>query len=543
MARKHWRMAAVAVVLSGVIVVPFVRNALADSNTGGGQAHAGRPPGSASAQSVQASALPSGYNVLGIDVSKYSHSLGNINWAAQAAQGVKFAYIKATEGTTYVNPYLGGDGGVQSDYTDARNAGLFVGAYAWGRPDNPDAVGQANFFIDHAGWGPDSKTLIPFLDIEWPYFTGLDNCYNLGKPAMASWIRRFVDQVKTRIGRAPMIYTAASWWNQCVDPSASFADCPLDLAYWQATAPTVMPTGWSTFAIWQYAGGNTSQVGNYDKDVINGDINALRALAGPTPPTVVSLHAHAGGHFVTAEQGGDKPLIANRWGIGSWEQFDEIDLDNGYLALRSHANGHYVTAENGGQLPLVANRMAIGGWEQFQVVNNTDGSVSFKARANGKYVTAENAGTSALIARATAIGSWQVFDAVPSPTLVSLRARANGRYITAENGGAKPLIANRTTVGSWEQFEKFDLGNGHIALRARANGRVVTAENGGVKPLIANRTAMGPWETFTVVNNGDGSISLRAMANGKYVTAENGGALPLIANRAAIGGWEEFDLV
>ncbi|MEN3305483.1 MAG: hypothetical protein V7603_1685 [Micromonosporaceae bacterium] len=537
MSPRRWRVAAVAAVLCGVVVVPFVRNALAGTAVpdGGGWARAGTPPGTAPARPLRASALPPGYNVLGIDVSSHDHHRGAINWPGVAGSGVKFAYIKATEGSTYTNPYFAGD------YAAARNAGLYAGAYAFGRPDRANPAGQADFLVDNAGWGPDSKTLIPFLDIEWPYFAGVNSCYNLGKDAMAAWIRQFVNRVKARIGRAPMIYTNAHWWRGCVSASASFADCPLDLASYTSTPPTP-PAGWNSFAIWQYAAGNNNQPGNYDKDVINGDLAALAALAGPTPPTVVGLHAHAGGHFVTAENGGAKPLIANRWGVGSWEQFDEVDLGGGNLALRSHANGHYVTADNAGRSPLIANRMAIGGWETFQRITNPDGSVSLRARANGRYVTAGNGGASALIANRTSIGSWEEFDAVPPPTLVSLRARVNGRYVTAENAGAKPLIANRAAVGSWETFERFDLGSGHIALRARANGRQVSADRAGAAPLIARGTSVGSWETFTVVHNGDGSVSLRAVANGRYVSAENAGALPLIANRTAIGDWEEFDM-
>jgi GH25 family lysozyme M1 (1,4-beta-N-acetylmuramidase) len=543
MTGKHWRMAAVAAVLCGVVAVPFVRNALADSTPGGGGwAHAGAPPGTVKSNGMGSSALPPGYSVLGIDISSHDHHLGDIDWASQVASGVKFAYIKATEYSTtpYINPFFAGASG--HDYQDARENGLLTGAYAFGRPDRGSPAVQADYLIDNSLWTPDSQTLTPMLDMEWPYFDPANPCYKLTPDAMAAWIRAFVDQVKARIGRTPMIYTNANWWNQCVSPTASFSDCPLDLASWTSTPPTP-PATWSTFTIWQYAEGDINVAGDYDKDVVNGDMATLAALAGPTPPDVVSLRAHANGRIVTAEKAGSLPLIANRWGIGTWEQFDEVDLGNGYVALRSHANGRYVTANNAGALPLIANRMAIGDWETFLKVPNADGSVSFKANANGKYVTAENAGASSLIANRTAIGVWEEFDVLPPPMVVSLKAHANGKYVTAENAGASSLIANRTQIGSWEQFDKFDLGNGHIALRAHANGRIVTAEKAGALPLIANRTAIGSWEIFTLVKNADGSVSLRANANGKYVTAEKAGALPLIANRTAIGVWEEFDLV
>lgn len=42
-------------------------------------------------------------SVTGIDVSSYQ---GNVIWQAQYNAGKRFAYVKATEGTTYRNPYF-----------------------------------------------------------------------------------------------------------------------------------------------------------------------------------------------------------------------------------------------------------------------------------------------------------------------------------------------------------------------------------------------------------------------------------------------------
>jgi subtilisin family serine protease len=261
----------------------------------------------------------------------------------------------------------------------------------------------------------------------------------------------------------------------------------------------------------------------------------------PVPPgsVAVSLLAGANGRFVTAENAGTAPLVANRTGVGQWEQFDQVDAGGGYVALRAHANGLYVTAGSG---PLVASRATIGAAEKFQLVSNADGTVSLKANANGRYVTAEDAGASALVANRTTIGAWERFTTMGAPTVVSLQAMVNGRLVTAENGGNAPLIANRGSAGLWERFDRIDVGGGYVALRAQANGKYVTAENGGDAPLIANRTTIGAWEKFQVVSNADGTVSLKANANGRFVTAENGGAAALIANRTAVGAWEEFQI-
>ncbi|GIH17509.1 fascin domain-containing protein [Rugosimonospora africana] len=128
--------------------------------------------------------------------------------------------------------------------------------------------------------------------------------------------------------------------------------------------------------------------------------------------SVISLRAHANNNYVTADNAGASPLIANRTAIGPWEQFDVLDAGNGNIALRAHANSDIVTADNAGASPLIANRTAIGGWETFQLIHNTDGSVSLKALVNNDYVTAENAGAQPLIANRTAIGPWEEFDLV-----------------------------------------------------------------------------------------------------------------------------------
>jgi len=123
------------------------------------------------------------------------------------------------------------------------------------------------------------------------------------------------------------------------------------------------------------------------------------------------------------------------------------------VSFRAYANGEYVTADNSGSSPLIANRTAIGAWETFDLINNADGSVSFRAHANNMIVTADNAGSSPLIANHATIGTSQEFDLIDNPDgSVSLRSHANNMIVTADNAGNSPLIANRTTIGTWEKF-------------------------------------------------------------------------------------------
>ncbi|WLE61748.1 lectin [Burkholderia plantarii] len=126
------------------------------------------------------------------------------------------------------------------------------------------------------------------------------------------------------------------------------------------------------------------------------------------------------------------------------------------VSLRSRTNGLYVTAENAGSQPLIANRTASGPWEQFDLIDAGGGAVALRSHANGLYVTAENAGAAALIANRTAVGPWETFDLIVQPftgAAVALRAHANGLYVTAANAGQGQLIAGAAQVGGWEQFD------------------------------------------------------------------------------------------
>ncbi|WP_345632075.1 GH25 family lysozyme [Rugosimonospora acidiphila] len=243
---------------------------------GGGWAHAGSPPGATpsaggAARASGPAATPPGYTVAGIDVSSNDHSGGQtIDWAGQAAAGVRFAYVKATEGSDYLNPYFA------SDYQAAKNQGLYVGAYDYARPDSDDPVEQADYFLANAQWANDGQTLVPLLDIEWPYAAiGLPDCWGLTPTQISSWIASWVNEVQAKIGRAPMIYTSTGWWNPCTGNDASSANLPLDIAGYSASPPT-LPAGWNQFALWQYA--DSPWPG--DKDVFNGTLAGLAALAG-----------------------------------------------------------------------------------------------------------------------------------------------------------------------------------------------------------------------------------------------------------------------
>jgi hypothetical protein len=73
------------------------------------------------------------------------------------------------------------------------------------------------------------------------------------------------------------------------------------------------------------------------------------------------------------------------------------------------ANGLFVSADNYGQNPLIADRLLNQQWECFILTPNPDGSFTIESQANWKFVCAENGGQSSLIANRDATSTWESF--------------------------------------------------------------------------------------------------------------------------------------
>lgn len=219
---------------------------------------------------------PSGYAVTGIDVASYQ---GTVDWTAVARAGTSFALVKATEGTTYTNPYYA------AQYSGALAAGLEVGSYAFARPDANNPVDQAKYLVGQSQPMTAGRTLPFMLDMEAPYSgTGVSNkCWNLTPALMTAWIRAYVDEVRTLTGMPMLIYTNPDWWNVCTANSAAFSDQLLDIAYWSSAAPTTVPASWSQWTFWQYADAGTLPG---DQDVFYGTRAQLTAITYSAFPDV-----------------------------------------------------------------------------------------------------------------------------------------------------------------------------------------------------------------------------------------------------------------
>jgi GH25 family lysozyme M1 (1,4-beta-N-acetylmuramidase) len=223
------------------------------------------------AATVPAAPAHANGHIWGIDVASYQ---GNVDWNAVAAHGASFAYVKATEGMTYRNPYFG------QQYTGSYYAGLVRGAYHFALPNVSGGREQAQFLLQNGGaWSADNQTLPAALDIEYnPYGA---TCYGLSQGQMVQWIYDFVNEYWSWTGRDPVIYTTADWWNRCTGYNTMFAQWdPLWVAHYGVSSPT-LPAGWSFHTFWQYTsceyvwGVN----GCVDGNTFNGEYNQLVAIA------------------------------------------------------------------------------------------------------------------------------------------------------------------------------------------------------------------------------------------------------------------------
>lgn len=205
----------------------------------------------------------------GHDVSSHQKT---VNWPSAKAKGATFVYVKATESTTYRNPYFG------QQYDGARKAGIIRGAYHFALPDRSSGASQAAYFVAHGGdWKADGWTLPPALDIETNPYDRKHPCYGLSKTGMANWIKAFSAEVNRETGRRPVIYTTSLWWKTCTGDNSSLASAhALWIARHGSADAGSLPAGWSYWTFWQYD--NSGSLPG-DQNLFNGTVSQLRKFA------------------------------------------------------------------------------------------------------------------------------------------------------------------------------------------------------------------------------------------------------------------------
>ena len=102
------------------------------------------------------------YPVRGVDVSSYQ---GEINWRELESQNISFAFIKATEGSGFVDEYF------IENYKNSSNTGIRIGAYHFFSFDSPGKT-QAENYISVVE--KRENMLPPVIDVEYYNGNGSD---------------------------------------------------------------------------------------------------------------------------------------------------------------------------------------------------------------------------------------------------------------------------------------------------------------------------------------------------------------------------------
>jgi GH25 family lysozyme M1 (1,4-beta-N-acetylmuramidase) len=201
----------------------------------------------------------------GIDMASYQASL-NLDDISY-----DFVLIKATQGTSYVNPYC------DTHYQEAKAAGKKRAVYHYANGGN--AVDEANFFVDNCeGY---IKEAIFALDWE-------------GEGVEATgWALDFLKQVENRIGYKPAIYMSQYVentydWSAVVANNnglwaAKYSDYEIDNDYDMSGAGTPpIVHHWPFYFMWQWTsvGHLNGYAGNLDCDIAYLDGDAWDRYAG-----------------------------------------------------------------------------------------------------------------------------------------------------------------------------------------------------------------------------------------------------------------------
>ncbi len=268
-----------ATVIASVLVTGPVAHAEANRSGSAGAAGDAGPQGAAARFQPPAGALP------GIDVSHWQHT---IDWSQVAAAGTRFAFMKATDGRTYVDPMYA------TNRAGAAAAGIVVGAYHFARPDHgaDDAIIEADHFVDSAA--PTTGDLLPVLDLET---TG-----GLTPDELTAWMLTWLGEVTARTGVQPIVYTSPLGWANRTGDTTAIADAGytvLWVAHWGVASPTLPANDWqgNGWTFWQYSDcGHLAGIqGCVDSDWFDGStFDAVTIPSPDTSPPIATLATPTG---------------------------------------------------------------------------------------------------------------------------------------------------------------------------------------------------------------------------------------------------------
>ncbi len=183
----------------------------------------------------------SGNYSLGLDISWYQQGIDwdkindEVIWKGHALGKVSFIYIKVTQGLVYQNSLA---------LNQAQNAvknNIPIGYYHFAEPVVGSAIKEAKYFNDATSDLPNAS-LFPMLDFEWDKMA-------LTKQEAYDWINEFFQNVDS-----VLLYSGQPYLNEHLPENHDLGRLTLWLSNYNPESQVIIPSGWSDWSIWQFAG-------------------------------------------------------------------------------------------------------------------------------------------------------------------------------------------------------------------------------------------------------------------------------------------------
>ncbi len=192
------------------------------------------------------------YPVNGVDVSAYQ---GQVDWDTLSSQDIDFAYIKATEGSTFK------DSCFEYNWKEAGETDLRIGAYHFFSFESSGEKQAANF-IDSVDAIP--MMLPPVIDVE--YYGKYQNEDDIDVVEIRAELRNMINILKEEYGVNPVLYVSEETYNTIV--AQEFSDC--DIWYRSVYGKIDGELDWT---FWQYS--NRHRLNGYEGEEPFIDMNVF----------------------------------------------------------------------------------------------------------------------------------------------------------------------------------------------------------------------------------------------------------------------------
>lgn len=141
------------------------------------------------------------YPIRGVDVSAHQ---GHIDWEILKSQNISFAFIKATEGSSWVDKKFA------YNFKNAHRQKIYVGAYHFFSFESGGDTQAQNFIANVPKPEQGQKYLPPVVDVE---FYGSMASHPPSPESVHKELRLLLQSLQAHYGLKPIIYTTASFYD------------------------------------------------------------------------------------------------------------------------------------------------------------------------------------------------------------------------------------------------------------------------------------------------------------------------------------------